>query len=172
MAVRLGVMPWTPRGPVANLQGLPDERDNPEIAARSRADSLEAPGPPSSTHGSKPLFPMRESSSSPTPGVLRLRKIVEPEFNEEIGHGLFHCTRVSIDSAALVFIEIDKVGMRPKAIEHMMVLALFAGLLHDICRGSDNHAECGAEAAEKILQNFTHTQQERSRLHLQRDPES
>jgi hypothetical protein len=32
-----------------------------------------------------------------------------------------------------------------------MVLAIFSGLLHDICRDVENHAECGAEEAEKVL---------------------
>ncbi|MFZ2446215.1 MAG: hypothetical protein WAW37_07655 [Syntrophobacteraceae bacterium] len=90
------------------------------------------------------------------PGVLRLRKIAEPQYNEALGHGLYHCTRVSIDSAALLFIETDSERMKPVAVERLMVLGIFAGLLHDVCRGDDNHAECGAVEAEKILQDFHH----------------
>ncbi len=90
------------------------------------------------------------------PGVLRLRAIVEPQFNEALGHGLYHSTRVSIDAAVLLFIEMDSAKMKPMAVERLMVLGIFAGLLHDICRGEENHAECGAERAEEILKHFPH----------------
>lgn len=90
------------------------------------------------------------------PAVLRLRKLVEPEYNEQLGHGIYHCTRVSIDAATLLSIELTSSPMKPKALERLMVLAIFAGLLHDICRGSEHHAELGAGEAERILQNFPH----------------
>ncbi|MEN6437987.1 MAG: hypothetical protein ABFD97_05345 [Syntrophobacter sp.] len=86
--------------------------------------------------------------------VLRLRKIVEPGFHEELGHGLYHSSRVSIDTAALLFIELEGAGVNHYAIERLMVLGIFGGLLHDICRDLENHAECGAEEAERILRDF------------------
>ena len=88
------------------------------------------------------------------PAVLRLRRTVEPEYHEELGHGLYHSTRVSIDCATLLFIETDGDGLQPMAVEHLMTIGIFAGLLHDICRDEENHAECGAEEAEKILSGF------------------
>ncbi|MGO9311852.1 MAG: hypothetical protein ACLQBD_20830 [Syntrophobacteraceae bacterium] len=88
------------------------------------------------------------------PGALRLRGMIEPEYHEELGHGIFHCTRVSIDCAALILIETDGDRMKPVAIERLMLLGIYAGLLHDISRDEQNHAECGAKKAEKILPAF------------------
>lgn len=88
------------------------------------------------------------------PRVLRLRKAIESEFQEDLGHGLYHSTRVSIDCAALLFIETDADRMKPVAVERLMMVGTFAGLLHDICRDEENHAECGADKAEEILADF------------------
>lgn len=88
------------------------------------------------------------------PMVLRLREIVEPQYPEELGHGVYHCTRVSIDAAVLVFVEMDLSGEKPVVVERLMLLGIFAGLLHDICRDAENHAECGARRAETILDGF------------------
>ncbi len=88
------------------------------------------------------------------PGAVRLREMLEPEYHEELGHGIFHCTRVSIDCAALILIETDGDRLQPVALERLMLLGIYAGLLHDVCRGEQNHAECGARKAEKILPAF------------------
>ncbi len=88
------------------------------------------------------------------PQISRLRKILEPRYVEELGHGTFHCTRVSIDTATLLLIE--TVPQRPEAsaVERLMTVGIFAGLLHDICRGSKDHAACGAREAAKFLTEF------------------
>jgi hypothetical protein len=88
-------------------------------------------------------------------GALRLRCMLTPQYCEALGHGLYHCTRVSIDCAALIFIESGADQMKPAAVERLMVNGIYAGLLHDICRDKDNHAECGAEKAENILRDFS-----------------
>jgi hypothetical protein len=80
--------------------------------------------------------------------------MIEPEYHEELGHGILHCTRVSIDCAALILIETHGDRMEPVAIERLMLLGIYAGLLHDISRNEENHAACGAEKAEKILGGF------------------
>lgn len=85
------------------------------------------------------------------PLILRLRAVVEPLYHEELGHGVFHSTRVSIDCAALLSIEMQAVHEKPLEVERLMMLGIFSGLLHDICRDVENHAECGAEKARKIL---------------------
>ncbi|MGA2401705.1 MAG: hypothetical protein ABSG91_08350 [Syntrophobacteraceae bacterium] len=89
------------------------------------------------------------------PGATRLRGMVEPGYHEKLGHGIFHCTRVSIDCAALIQIETDGDRMKPVALERLMLMGIYAGLLHDICRDEENHAECGAVEAEKILSSFS-----------------
>jgi hypothetical protein len=93
-------------------------------------------------------------------GVLRLRKTLEPEYHEEIGHGMLHSTRVSIDTATLLFIETGTSRVNPLVVERLMIIGIFAGLLHDICRGRENHAQCGAEEAEKILVDFNFSKNE------------
>jgi hypothetical protein len=88
------------------------------------------------------------------PDILRLRSIVEPQYHEELGHGFYHSSRVSIDCAAIIQIEMQGVRMGPPEVERFMILGIFSGLLHDICRDVENHAEYGAEAAEKVLRDF------------------
>ncbi|MEM5788299.1 MAG: hypothetical protein AAGU11_13355 [Syntrophobacteraceae bacterium] len=88
--------------------------------------------------------------------ILNLRKIVEPSYHEQLGHGFYHSMRVSIDSAALVSIEMNSARDEADVIERFMLLSLRAGILHDICRNKESHAECGADKAEKILCRFDH----------------
>lgn len=94
------------------------------------------------------------------PGVVRLREIVEPEYNEALGHGVFHSTRVSIDCAALVHIETDGSPMRRSTVERLMVIGIYSGVLHDISRDERNHAQCGAERAKRLLRGFSLNREE------------
>ena len=94
------------------------------------------------------------------PGVVRLRGIVEPEYNEALGHGVFHSSRVSIDCAALLQIETDGDRMAPSAVERLMVIGLYSGVLHDICRDEENHAQLGAEKAKGLLRGFSMSPEE------------
>lgn len=89
------------------------------------------------------------------PGAVRLRGIVEPVYNEALGHGLFHSTRVSIDCAALIHIETEGNHLDPPEIERLMVLGTYCGLLHDISREEQNHAQSGAEKAKSLLRGFS-----------------
>ncbi len=89
------------------------------------------------------------------PGAVRLRKMVEPDYKEALGHGIIHCTRVSIDCAALILIETDGERMNPVAVERLMVMGIYSGILHDICRDEKNHGECGAEKAIEVLSPFS-----------------
>ena len=105
------------------------------------------------------------------PGAVRLREMIEPDYHEELGHGIFHCTRVSIDCAALILIETDGDRLEPVALERLMLIGIYAGLLHDICRDEENHAVCGARKAEKILGAFS-AQQRRNCMHKRRHKKS
>ncbi|SPF44475.1 conserved hypothetical protein [Syntrophobacter sp. SbD1] len=87
--------------------------------------------------------------------AVRLREMLGPGYNEALGHGLFHSTRVSIDCATLIHIETGGDRMKPIAVERLMLIGIYAGLLHDICRDEQNHAKCGAEKAESILGDFS-----------------
>jgi len=94
------------------------------------------------------------------PLVATLKQWVKPRLQECLGHGLYHCRRVSIEGAALVFAEMESGPRDPRGMERLMVLALLAGLLHDICRSQDNHAERGAREAAKALRDYPLTADE------------
>jgi hypothetical protein len=70
-----------------------------------------------------------------------------------LGHGLTHVRKVAIDAGALILIE--KGGGFPDArIRRLVLLAHLAGLLHDIRRAERDHAERGADEAEKLISSF------------------
>ncbi len=95
-----------------------------------------------------------------SPMIAVLRKLVEPALQEELGHGIFHCSRVGLDSATLIFIELESDPANRCYMERNMLLGLVAGLLHDICRGEENHAEAGSVEAARILKDFPLTDHE------------
>ena len=94
------------------------------------------------------------------PTVVRLRECVRPFLSEDLGHGLFHSSRVSIDGATLIHVELDSSPMDRSGVERLMLLGLLAGLLHDICRSVKNHAEAGALEAARILAGFPLSEEE------------
>lgn len=85
------------------------------------------------------------------PLLLTLRDRVRPLLQEGLGHGMHHSTRVSIESAALISVELAADPQDAARVEKLMLLGLVAGLLHDISRGQENHAEAGARMAGPIL---------------------
>jgi hypothetical protein len=87
--------------------------------------------------------------------VIALRDYVAPLLQEDLGHGLFHSSRVGIDAATIICVEMEAAHVERSRIERLMVLGLMAGLLHDICRGEENHAEAGAVEAERVLRGFS-----------------
>ena len=88
------------------------------------------------------------------PLVARLRSRVSPLLNEDLGHGLYHCSRVGLDAATLICIETLASRIERRRAERLMLLGLFAGLLHDISRGEEKHAEVGAVEAARLLDGF------------------
>jgi hypothetical protein len=83
--------------------------------------------------------------------VVAVRDSIVPRLREELGHGLFHCSRVGLDAATIICVEMEAAHVERSRIERLMVLALMAGLLHDIRRGEKDHAEAGAVEAEQLL---------------------
>jgi hypothetical protein len=88
------------------------------------------------------------------PQVKRLRELVRPRLNEDLGHGLYHSMRVSIESAALIYIESSACQLEHERILRLMLIGELAGLLHDICRGREDHALEGAREAARVLLEF------------------
>jgi hypothetical protein len=94
------------------------------------------------------------------PLIGRLRKAVQPILQEEMGHGIYHSMRVSIDSATLIFVEMAPCSITESQMKKLMMLGLIAGLLHDICRSEEKHAEVGAIRAAEVLKDFPLTRLE------------
>jgi hypothetical protein len=89
-----------------------------------------------------------------TPLLVRLRRMVEPTLQEDMGHGLFHSTRVSIDTATLIYVELEPDHISQVKLERLMLLGLICGLLHDLRRDEEKHAEAGAREADRILRKL------------------
>ncbi|MBC7229882.1 MAG: hypothetical protein H5T74_05775 [Actinobacteria bacterium] len=70
-----------------------------------------------------------------------------------LGHGLSHVRKVAVDAGALVLIDMDR-GAGEERINRAVLLAHLAGVLHDIRREQPEHAQRGAEEAERILGGF------------------
>jgi len=94
------------------------------------------------------------------PMIVRLRDTVQPLMQEELGHGIFHCTHVSLDTAVLIYLETEQHNEARARVERLMLLGLAAGLLHDIRRNEENHARAGAVEAAKLLKDFPLTKEE------------
>lgn len=85
--------------------------------------------------------------------------IVE-EQGERLGHGFSHVRKVAVDMGALILAE---EGLFPPdgRIRRWVLLAHLAGLFHDLRRDQKDHAERGAEEAERLLASFPLTRGER-----------
>lgn len=94
------------------------------------------------------------------PVIILLREALQPVLQDELGHGFYHSARVSVDGAALVCVELESARVDRESMERLMILALIAGLLHDIRRSEQMHAELGAREAGRILTDFPLTRQE------------
>lgn len=86
------------------------------------------------------------------PILILLRDRLEPVLQEDLGHGMYHGTRVSIDGATLIQAELETNPMEPARLERLILMGLIAGLLHDISRGEARHAEVGAREALRYLE--------------------
>lgn len=85
------------------------------------------------------------------PLILFLKNLIRPRLFDEFGHGLEHATKVSIDTSTIIFLEAEKYVTVEGRLERLMVLGEMAGLLHDIERGKNDHAQKGAITAARIL---------------------
>jgi hypothetical protein len=70
-----------------------------------------------------------------------------------LGHGLTHVRKVAIDAGALILIE-EGGGLSGPRVLRLVLLAHLAGLLHDIRRTEQDHAERGADEAVRVLTSF------------------
>jgi hypothetical protein len=88
------------------------------------------------------------------PLVTRLRTFTIRILDDEIGHGILHANKVSLDAGALVFIEGNLAGYSESVLQRRIIVAQCAGLLHDIERKKQDHASMGAMFARNVLKDY------------------
>lgn len=66
------------------------------------------------------------------------------------GHGSVHAKKVAIDAGAIIIVE-EQTRLPEPELAHLVFLAHLAGILHDIERSQENHAQKGALEARNIL---------------------
>lgn len=84
--------------------------------------------------------------------ILKLQEEIIPYLYDDFGHGIQHAKKVAIEAGGIIYAEIGGQGM-PRA-RRLALLAQMAGLLHDVCRMEENHAERGAEIARSMLSGY------------------
>lgn len=86
------------------------------------------------------------------PLIIRLRDDVIPFLYDDYGHGVDHSKKVALEASAIVLkLTQDE---DPMLARRLSLLAMMAGLLHDVCRLEPDHALQGAEMAGVILADY------------------
>ena len=69
------------------------------------------------------------------PGAVRLREMIEPDYHEKLGHGIFplHSRQHRLRRPHPYRNRMSD-RLKPVALERLMLIGIYAGLLHDICR--------------------------------------
>jgi len=88
------------------------------------------------------------------PVINRLHEFVSENMGDNVGHGMNHVTKVTLDAGSLMYIEGESLNYPKNYIDSRVRLAQCSGLLHDIKRGQKNHAVKGAEFAKDILKDY------------------
>lgn len=88
------------------------------------------------------------------PVTRTLKSFVRQHLDEDLGHGLRHAEKVSLDAGALMVVAAGTRVRSPTQLALRVRLAQSAGLLHDIQRKHRNHAHEGAVYARKVLGDF------------------
>ena len=98
------------------------------------------------------------------PLILRCREDVLPFLNDEFGHGIEHCKKVSIEAGTIVINELGRQDLH--FARHILLLAQLSGLMHDICRLEPEHAQKGAELALLILRDYPLSQDDKEKIYF------
>ena len=93
-------------------------------------------------------------SYSENPIVQTLKAQVTEQMENNFGHGLHHAEKVSLDAGALVLIVGRSAHLENEEIERLILLTHCAGLLHDIKRNQQNHAQVSADYASELLKSY------------------
>lgn len=89
-----------------------------------------------------------------TPIIKEIHNFVANEIGDNLGHGLDHAVKVTLDAGALMAIEGPDAGYSKTYTDRRILLVQSAALLHDIRREESGHAEKGALFANTLLRNY------------------
>jgi hypothetical protein len=89
------------------------------------------------------------------PIIVKLQGFVAGKVKNNLGHGLGHAVKVSIDAGALMIIEGGLAGYSKDYTRRRLLLVQCAGLLHDLKRKHKNHAVKGAVFSRELLKGYT-----------------
>ena len=98
------------------------------------------------------------------PLVKDIRGFVEKQIENDFGHGLEHAEKVTLDAGALVIVEAKTAGHTDAFVERRVILAQIAGMLHDMKRKKENHAELGSVFASDLLKSYPVKDDERKEI--------
>ncbi len=93
----------------------------------------------------------RSEEALRTHDLIRKCRAHLDESQLECAHGLCHCEAVARDAGAIVLLEARDQGIGDAESELLFIMAIIAGLLHDIKRREDDHAVRGSIESERIL---------------------
>ena len=85
------------------------------------------------------------------PVLQRLRTFVDQKMIDNMGHGMDHAVKVTLDAGALMIIEGGQAGYEKSHVKRAVFLVQCAGLLHDVKRSEKHHAEKGAAFVRETL---------------------
>ncbi len=88
------------------------------------------------------------------PRTLRCRAHIRGSLQDDLGHGVDHAEKVSVEAGALAHREGAALFPEASRRRQAAVLAQIAGLLHDLRRGETDHARGSARAAEPLLSSL------------------
>ncbi len=107
--------------------------------------------PPDFYHDFSPSVKRSQQMFRQNAIVRQLSVYVREQTRNNMGHGMGHAEKVALDAGAIAAIESARADFSERRVDHLVLLALCAGLLHDIRRRHRQHAVRGAEAAREKL---------------------
>ena len=93
--------------------------------------------------------------------VSKCRDMVFKQLADNLGHGMEHAEKVTVDIGVLVCIEGKRQFLGSDLIKEAIVIAQLSGLLHDIKRKEPHHAEASAKEAKIKLRDFPLKEEEK-----------
>ena len=90
-----------------------------------------------------------------SPFLCRLLAWTAAHLADDLGHGLVHGMKVTLDAGALMLLNGERTGCPKKELDHRVSMVQCAGLLHDICRKEKDHAQKGAKEAARIMADLS-----------------